>query len=182
MHLNIWTIAAIVFAVLCGLLAAAAARMNRQLRQQESDVQEQEELRRELQAARHDEMRRRRENGALHRALEAERRYSAELEQALNLQTEQVAEAERLADIAEKRRIAAEKDLSANQMKIRLLERQIDELEAGQLTQDQIYQELLRDHEMTIAHLQDQQKRRTSRRKSDILDQQISLNDLLKGE
>ena len=180
--MSIWIIAAILLAALCGVLAACTAGLKNQLRQQQDEVRAQEDLRSELQTARHEELRRRRENAALHRALETERRYSAELEQALNLQTEQVAEAERLAGIAEKRRIAAEKDLSANQMKIRLLERQIDELEAGQLTQDQIYQELLRDHETAIAHLQDQQKRRASRRKPDVLDQQISLNDLLKGE
>lgn len=180
--MNGWIIAAAALAALCGFLIARGARLKNQLQSRDSGAQELDVLRQELYAARCGEARRRRENAAIHRALQAEQRRNDELQQALDLQADQLAGAERRASEEEARRIAAEKSVSAVQMKVGLLEKQIETLEREQLAQEELYQDILRDREETIDRLQESHARRKIRRRPDILDQQISFNDLLKGQ
>ena len=63
-------------------------------------------------------------------------------------------------------------------MRIELLERQIERSQQEFLSSERLYQNILQEQEQTIARLQDQQKRR-ARRKPEVLEQQISINDLL---
>ena len=80
---------------------------------------------------------------------------------------------------ADARRIETEKAVAAAEMRARLLKGHCDRLQKEQLTQEQLYQDILKEREETISKLQDQPKRRP-RKRNDVLDQQISLNDLLK--
>ena len=179
--MNVWIIVAVALAAICCGLAAVCIRQQNQLRMHEADAQGLEGLRRALNAARYEVSRRRRENAALHRALEAEQRRSDGLERELESQLDRIADAEHRAAFAETRRIQVEKNISAGQMKASLLEKKLEEMEKEQLAQEQLYQDILREREETISKFQEAHSKHKPRRKPDALDQQITLNDLLKG-
>ena len=63
-------------------------------------------------------------------------------------------------------------------MRVELLERQIERSQQEFLSSERLYQNILQEQEQTITRLQDQQKRR-ARRKPEVLEQQISIKDLL---
>ena len=57
----------------------------------------------------------------------------------------------------------------------------VKEAHEEQLAQEQLYQDIIRERDETIAKLQEGQQKRRPRRKPGVLDQQITLNDILKG-
>ena len=71
--------------------------------------------------------------------------------------------------------------MSAARMRADLLEGQLTQLQKEQRAQEQLYQDILRDRDDTIARFQDQHQKRRARKKAETLDQQISINDILKG-
>lgn len=179
--LYIWMIVAAVLAAACAVLAANCVRLNRSLQQQDAQASEAEELRREIRAVRGEDVRRRREIAVLRRALEDEQENSDALAQDLEYAEEQLREAVRLAEQADARRILAEKDVSAQRMRNDLLEKKIDQLNREQFNQEKLYQDILKERDAQIARLQDGQPKRRARRKPDVLDDQVSLDDLIGG-
>ena len=177
--MNYWIIAAVLLALTVAALLVVCARQRRQIDAQRVRQNDAETLQREQYALRDENVRLRRENAALHRALEAEQGRSDRLEDALHDQRIRTEEAVQRADRADARRIETEKAVAAAEMRARLLEGHCDRLQKEQLTQEQLYQDILKEREETISKLQDQPKRRP-RKRNDVLDQQISLNDLLK--
>lgn len=174
-------IVAAVLAAVCAVLAANCVRLNRSLQQQDAQASEAEELRREIRAVRGEDVRRRREIAVLRRALEDEQENSDALAQDLEYAEEQLREAVRLAEQADARRILAEKDVSAQRMRNDLLEKKIDQLNREQFNQEKLYQDILKERDAQIARLQDGQPKRRSRKKPDVLDDQVSLDDLIGG-
>lgn len=177
--MNYWMIATALLALLAVVLLAVCARQRRQIEARRAQQSDADALRREQYAPRNENLRLRGENVAIHRALEAEQDHGDHLQDALEVQQTRTEEALRRADRADARRIEAEKSAAAAGMRARLLESQCDQLQKEQLAQERLYQDILKEREETIARLQDQQKRRP-RKRNDVLDQQISLNDLLK--
>lgn len=153
--------------------------MKHRLNQRRADLAELESIRDELYESRFEELRCKRENDALLRALDHEECYADDLERELDAMQAQINDAHRCADIEEARRIAAEKAVAAGQMKVALLEKQVQALEEQQLAQERLYQDILREREETIHRLQDSQPKRRARKKFDMLEQQISIVDLL---
>lgn len=178
--MNAWIIISAVLLIACAALTAGCAKLRGLLREQKVNDETAEMLERENKRLRNENARRQRECATLRRALEAEQDHGDRLHQALDAQTEIARQAQQQAENADAKRVAAEKDIYAGRMRIDLLEREIDQMQKEQLAQEQLYQDIFRDHQETIAKLQDQQKRRT-RKKPDVLDQQITLSDILKG-
>lgn len=179
--MTVWIILAALLAALSVGLAVACVRLNRQLKQRESELLQRAQTDDELHRLRMDDVRRRREIAALNRRLEDAFAESDRLDAQLSELQRRAEAAEARARQADKRRIAAEKDVSAGEMKTRLLEKQYAELEQNQLAQEQLYQDILHEKEALIEQLQAPPKRR-GHKKTDVLDRQITLSDLLKGE
>ena len=179
--MTVWIILAALLAALGVGLAAACFRLNQQLKQREEALLQRAQADDELQRLRMDDVRRRREIAALNRRLEDAFAEGDRLDAQLDALRRRAEAAEARAQQADKRRIAAEKDVSAEEMKNRLLEKQYAELEQNQLAQERLYQGILREKETLIEQLQAPPKRR-AHKKPDVLDRQITLNDLLKGE
>lgn len=134
---------------------------------------------REMDRLRSDNLRRRRETASLQRALEQEQDRSDAFEDALRQCEGRLRDAEDRLNTEERKRIAAEKEVYAGQMRAGLLERQLRQAVEEQTAQEQLYQDILKEREETIAKLQEQQRHRP-RKKNVILDQQVTLSDILK--
>lgn len=173
-------VSAVLALAAAGLAGLCHQQRNELLRQKEQEA-DAEALRQEVKRIRNDNARRRREIAALHRALEAEQEHSDDLELALEEQRERTLQAEKGIEQADARRIETEKEASAGRMRAGLLERQLKEAHEEQLAQEQLYQDIIRERDETIAKLQEGQQKRRPRRKPGVLDQQITLNDILKG-
>lgn len=173
-----WIIAVTALATLCIALIVAYERLKGKIQQQTEDTAERDSLRAEIRRLRMDDVRRRRELTAMDRELDAQQLQYDELSAEFTHLRQQAEAAEHRAQMAERRRIATEKDLSASQMKLRLLETQYEELKGNQLAQEQLYQDILREKEELIERLQEAPKRRP-RKKTDVIADQITLNDLL---
>lgn len=174
-------IAAISLALTTAVLTAVCIRQRNHLTQARVLQEDADAFRREAAVLRSENARRRRENAALHRALQDEQSHADDVERAL-IQAQRLADdAERRADQANVRRIDAERAISAGKIRTDLLEKQLTQLQREQRAQEQLYQDILRDRDDTIARLQDQQQKRRNRRKGEVLEQQITINDILKG-
>jgi len=176
-----WMIIAAVLALACAVLAVQYISLNRRLQQQDAQAADVEALRREIRAVRGEDVRRRREIASLRRALEEEQENSDALAQDLEYAEDKLREAVRLAEQADARRIRTEKDVSAHRMRADLLEKQIAQLNQEQINQEKLYQDILKERDAQIARLQDNQPKRRARRKPDVLDQQVTLDELFGG-
>lgn len=179
--MNFWMIAAILLALAAAVLAVVCIRQHGKLEAARAQQENAESFRRDAAVLRGENARWRRENAALHRALENEQAYSDDMERALADQQRCIEEAERRADQANARRIEAERAVSAGRMRADLLEGQLTQLQKEQRAQEQLYQDILRDRDDVIARLQDQHQKRRARKKAEALDQQITISDILKG-
>ena len=179
--MNFWMIAAILLALTAAVLAVACIRAHGKLEDARAQREDAESFRRDVAILRGENARWRRENAALHRALENEQAHSDDLERALIEQQRRAEDAERRADQANARRIEADRAVSAGRMRADLLEGQIAQLQREQRVREQLYQVILRDRDDAIARLQDQHQKRRIRKKSEALDQQITISDILKG-
>lgn len=177
----VWIIVAAALAVACAVLAVRCAGLNRRLQEQDAQAADADVLRREIRVVRGEDVRRRREIASLRRALEDEQDNSDALAQDLEYAEEKLREAVRLAEQADARRIRVEKDVSAQRMRAELLEKQIAQLNQEQINQEKLYQDILKDRDAQIARLQESQPKRKARKKPDVLDDQVSLDDLLGG-
>lgn len=174
-------IAAILLALTAVVLAAVCIRQHRELEDARAQQENAESFRQDAAVLRGENARWRRENAALHRALQNEQAHSDDVECALIDQQRRAEDAERRADQANARRIEAERAVSAGRMRTDLLEGQLTQLQKEQRAQEQLYQDILRDRDDTIARLQDQHQKRRARKKAEALDQQITISDILKG-
>lgn len=179
--LNYWMIAAIALAVGCAALLAALIRANARVSLQEAQRNDNDALRQELNNLRGEVARRRREAAGLHHALEEERKYSDALDRDIDELEMLLSQSKSRIDAADAQRIETEKQVHAGRMRIGLLERQVSELQNGQLAQEQMYRDILREKEEIIAKLQKTQSKQRPKRKNDVLDQQITLSDILGG-
>jgi len=175
-----WMIAAAVLALGCAALGIFCGLLKRQLRTRTDQESAVAELEREVRIARGGDIRRRREIARLHQALDEEEAAVDALTEETERLREALEESERRTRAAELRRTAAEKEIYAGQMKLRLLEKQAEDTEQAMRAQEQLYQDILREREAAIARLQEGQKRK-QRKKPEVLEQQITLDDLLGG-
>lgn len=177
---NYWMIVSVALALICAGTCIVYIQQRKELllRKEHDGIPEQ--LRQEMDHYRRENVTLRRETAALYRALEDEQNYADDLEQELDEQYARLVHAEQRAERAEARRTDAEKEIYAGRMRSDLLERQLKELQDNQLAQEQLYQDIIRERDLTIAKLQESQpKRKPNKKKPDILDQQVTLEDLI---
>ncbi len=176
-----WIILSAALTAACAALAAVCARQRRLLRGQarKSDAGRESE-RRELRALRDENERRIRAFASLRQALDGERLRAESLEDAVAAAEAREAEANDRARRAEARRAEADRDAAAAGMRAGLLEKQVERLTREQRAQEQIYQDILREREEELDRLRESVKRR-QRRRSEVLDQQITLDDWLRA-
>ena len=169
--MDYWMIASIAlgtaFVAACIVLICQGRRMKRErmLFQQETDQ------------LRGENIGFRREVGALEREFEEEKRYSESLEQKIDAQNEELQRMSDRVTQAENRRTDAEKEVYARRMQIEQLQNQLQQSHAEQTAQEQLYQDIIRDRDQTISNLQEKLHKR-KKKKTEILDQQITLEDL----
>ena len=176
--MNGWMIATgVLAAVLTALLCVCLYLINR-LRESRSGAVELTSLQQALYSARSECVRCRRELDEAYDDLEEEQARSVSFESAYFNQLALTEQALQRVQAEEARRIEAEKSVYAGRMRIGLLEKEVATLQSEQTAQELLYQDILREHEETIARMQEPAKRRT-KKKPEIFDQQITLNDLL---
>jgi len=175
---NYWIVAA-ALAAACVAVGAICIRFRGQLKQRESEVQQ---LRIEIDGIRRENVDCRREIAALCRELEDEQCYSDRLNQDLDDQYNRLLEAEQRAERAEARRTDAEKEIYAGRMRAEQLQQQLRQAHDEQLAQEQLYQDIIRDRDKTIARLQEKGRKHRMKKKREALDHQITLDDLLSQE
>ena len=158
-------IAAILLALTTAVLTVICIRQRYHLAQARSLQDDADSFRREAAVLRGENARWRRESAALHRALQAEQAHADDMERARIHAQHLADDAERRADQANRRRIDAERAISAGKMRNDLLEKQLTQLQREQRAQEQLYQDILRDRDDTIARLQVQQQKRRNRKK-----------------
>ena len=179
--MNYWIIVSAALALACIALIIINRQQRGELLQRREQELDTDELRRQTSRIRSDNARRRREIAALHRALEAEQDHSDALECALEELRTRISDAEQRAEQADARRIGLEKEIAAGRMRAGLLEQQLRQAMEEQNAQEQLYQDIIRERDETIVRLQDAQPKRKPRKKPEILGQQITLGEILKG-
>lgn len=177
--MNYWIVAAAAALAACVAVGVLCTRLRGQLKRLEEDAQQ---LRIEIDGIRRENVDFRREIAALCRELEDEQHYSDQLNQDLDDQYRQLLEAEQRAERAESRRTDAEKEIYAGRMRAEQLQQQLRQAHDEQLAQEQLYQDIIRDRDKTIARLQERSLKLRPKKKKDVLDQQITLDDLLSQE
>lgn len=175
-----WIIAAAVLAAACAGLACLCVRLRRRAAGLAQQLNDGEAMRRELRALQEINARRLQDAGSLRRALQSAQDHAAALKESMDDLRSQLRYADQRAQSAEARRIAADRDAAAANMRATLLENQLDRLQKEQAEQEQIYQDILREREDELARLRETHRPR-ARRKAEALDQQISLDELLGG-
>ena len=80
---------------------------------------------------------------------------------------------------AENRRTVAEKEIFASRMRLDQFQQQLKQAHDEQRAQEQLYQDIIYDRDQTITQLQEKLHKRSKKKKPEILDQQITLDDLL---
>jgi len=168
----------VALALACAGLAAVCILLNsrvNQTGQQETGIGDAE---RELYELRADNTRRRREVAALLRELQEEQERSDAFEDAYVRQKRFSDQLKLRVEQADSRRIESEKEVFAGRMRIQLLEEQVSTLEREQVAQEQLYQDILREREETLARLQDQQQKKRPRKKNEVSEEQITFDDL----
>ena len=176
--MNVWIAAAALAASACMIVLAVCIRQRKQMARTDADVQQ---LRIELEGIRRENIDFRREIAALNRDIEEEQRYSDRLSEELDNQYRLLLEAEQRVERAESRRTDAEKEIYAGRMRAEQLQQQLRQAHMEQMSQEQLYQDIIRDRDLTIAKLQEKGRRHRLKKKKEVLDQQISFDDLLGG-
>jgi len=164
-------------AALIGLICVCI-RCGRELKRRIAREEEVAQLQQALYSARSECARCHREIDALKSDVEEEQARSDGFEAAYHNQLALTERACQQVRREEARRIEAEKSVYAGRMRIDLLEKEVSALQREQTAQELLYQDILRDREETIARLQEPTKKRI-RKRPEVLDQQITLNDLL---
>lgn len=170
-----WMIAVAALTAILLALVILCFRMRRKYRAEKTQL-EQENGR-----LRDENISMRRELAALERDLEAEQAHSDDLAleiEELRTQLEQASERVRR---AEDRRTDAEKEMFATRMRVDQLQQQLRQSRDEQNNQERLYQDIISDRDQTIASLQDKLYKRRRKKKEDVLDQQITLDDILNG-
>lgn len=173
-----WIAAAVLMALACIAALAVCIRQRKQIQQNDADLQQ---LRIELDGIRRENIDFRREIAALNRDIEEEQRYSDRLTEELDNQYRLLMDAEERVTRAENRRTDAEKEIYAGRMRAEQLQQQLRQAHLEQMTQEQLYQDIIRDRDATIAQLQERSVKLRPKKKKDVLDQQITLDDILGG-
>lgn len=173
-----WIIAAALLALGCAVVGARCVRQRRMLAERDA---ENERLRIEADGIRRENVDMRREIAALCRDVEEEQRYSDQLNEELDAQFQRLLDAEQRAERAEMRRTDAEKEIYAGRMRAEQLQQQLRQAHDEQLAQEQLYQDIIRERDQTIAALQDRLHKRHKKKKTEVLDRQITLDDILSG-
>ena len=176
--MNGWMIATSVLAAVLIVLLCVCLYLISRLRESRSGADELTSLQQALYSARSECVRCRRELDEAYDDLEEEQARSVSFESAYFNQLALTEQALQRVQVEEARRIEAEKSVYAGRMRIGLLEKEVATLQSEQTAQELLYQDILREHEETIARMQEPAKRRT-KKKPEIFDQQITLNDLL---
>ena len=112
------------------------------------------------------------------RELDSERRYVDDLERVIEGKNLELQRADERVESAENRRTDAEKEIYARRMQIDQLQQQLDQAHESQLAQERLYQDIIFDRDQTIARLQEKMNKRGKKKKNEVLDQQITLDDL----
>lgn len=174
-YVNYWMIAAAVLAVILltetvfWLRARAAHRRALAQLQQES-----EQLRGENISLR-------REVAARERDVEAEQAHSDSLAVEIEQLQDELAQFADRVQRAEARRTDAEKEMFATRMRIDQLQQQLHQSHTEQINQEKLYQDIISERDRTISTLQDKLHKRRKKKKEDVLDRQITLDDILNG-
>lgn len=176
--MNYWIVAAVLAVSACIGIGVFCIRLRRQLNQQEAEAQQ---IRIEIDGIRRENIDLRREIAALCREIEDEQRYSDQLNQDLDDQYQCLLVAEQRAERAEARRTDAEKEIYAGRMRAEQLQQQLRQAHEEQLAQEQLYQDIIRDRDKTIARLQEKNIKHRPKKKKEVLDHQITLDDILSG-
>ena len=176
-----WIIAAAALAAACAGLIWRCARLRRQIGALEERLAGAEASRRELRALQDVNARRLQDAGSLRRALQSARARADALEDSLDDLRGQLRYAGQRAQSAEERRAAADRDAAAANLRATLLENQLDRLQREQREQGQIYQDILREREEELSRLREARRPR-GRRRGDVLDRQVTLEEWLGGE
>lgn len=170
---NYWMIASMVLALAfiaaCIMLLCQWKRMRAEREQSQAEAEhlraENIDLRREL--------------SALEREFEEEQQYSDSLNEEIDAQKEELQRAAERVTQAEIRRTDAEKEIYAGRMRLDQLQQQLKQSHEEQRAQEQLYQDIIHDRDQTITQLQDKLHKRSRKKKPEILDQQITLDDIL---
>ncbi|MBQ8088724.1 MAG: hypothetical protein IJ074_02675 [Clostridia bacterium] len=180
-----WMIISTILLLACAVLAVLWLREQRDkqfhIQQLYNDIRA---LERSVSRLKNDQARRGQELALLRRELELERERGDSLVTESGDRTALYQEAVERAQSEEKRRIEAERGISAMKMREELLEkqrvelkRQKEELLVEQNEQARVFQEILHDQEETIARLQGAQAKK--KRKPAVLEQQVTLDEVL---
>lgn len=180
--MNYWIIVSAILGLICVGTCIVYIQQRRELLMRRERDSESEQIRQENEGVRRENVSLRREIAALCRDVEEEQRYSGELEAELDAQDERISHAEERADRAEARRTEAEKEIYASRMRAEQLAQQLKQCHQEQLAQEQLYQDIIRERDLTIAKLQENPQKRRTKKKVEVLDQQITLDDLFNQE
>ncbi|MBE5806826.1 MAG: hypothetical protein E7317_00580 [Clostridiales bacterium] len=184
--MNFWMIATIVLALACIVLAILWIQEQRSgelhARQLENERRASE---RSLTRLKSDQARRAEEMALLRRELEILRDRVRWLEKDVSERAERYRTAVERGQREEKRRMAAERDLSAVRMREDQLEKQRtmltherESLLSERTEMERFYSDLLRESEETIVKLQGTQARHT-KRKAEVLEDQVTLEEAM---
>ena len=116
-----WIIAAAVLAAACAGLACLCVRLRRQAAGLAQQLNDDEAMRRELRALQEINARRLQDAGSLRRALQSAQDHAAALKESMDDLRSQLRYADQRAQSAEARRIAADRDAAAANMRATLL-------------------------------------------------------------
>lgn len=177
--MNVWMASAAIAVAACIIVLAVCIRQRMRIAQLEAELQQ---LRIELEGIRRENVDFRREIAGLCRDLEEEQQYSDQLSEELDKQYQLLLEAEQRVERAEIRRTDAEKEIYAGRMRAEQLQQQLRQAHMEQMAQEQLYQDIIRDRDATIAQMQEKHRKHRLKKKKEVLDQQISFDDLLGGK
>lgn len=177
--MNYWVIVSALLALVCAGTCIVYIQQRKELLTRKEHDSEAELLRQECESIRRENVSLRREIAALCRDIENEQDYSADLEAELDAQDKRLADEMERADRAEARRTEAEKEIYASRMRAEQLAQQLKQSHQEQLAQEQLYQDIIRERDLTIAKLQESPQKRRTKKKVEVLEQQITLEDLL---
>jgi len=175
-NVDYWMIAAAALALVWIATVVVWLRGRRKRRKQI------EQLNQENERLRDENISLRREIAALERDLEDEQAHSDELDAEIERLHGELAQAAERVGRAESRRTDAEKEMFATRMRIDQLQQQLSQSRTEQINQERLYQDIIEDRDQTISALQDKLHKRRKKKKEDVLDQQITLDDILNGE
>lgn len=173
-----WILTAALTALACIAAVVLCIHSRKRLKQQEAEIQQ---LQIEKDGICRENVELRREIAGLCRDLEEEQLYSDQLNQDLDDQYQLLLDTQERAERAEARRTDAEKEIYAGRMRAEQLQQQLKQSHEEQNNQERLYQDIIRDRDRTISELQDKLHKRRKKKKPEVIDRQITLDDLLGG-